>query len=439
MTVNNKKRDKKLMKFFFALLIIGFVSSCGGVDGSPSSEETDDPYAALDRFAAQLQATTEVARRSSASQVPFGRGNGATGILRLLRRALDEELAAADTRHPFFQIQDAWYARLGMSNPDNLYLIARIDDDGVYRISGRRGTTADFTIQVYQGYPGSRRPMVAKGSIGLDTLHIDADGNFQIILGGTPRQKNWIELQPHSRRVVVRYTYGDWNEERAGGLRIERLAFDEIPSAPVDDTGTAARIDAASAYLYDAQAGYMRIADWFVSDLSVNSLSPIGKVSGEVQGRLTDQYTVRGRYRVRDDQALVVTTRPSKARYQGFQLGTDWFEALDFRTQITSVNAEQAKLSSDGVYRFVIRTRDPGYANWLDASSAPQGLMVLRWQGVSVLDSADQPTIEMVDFESLADSFPDDEKRVTVAERREQLDQRRLAIDRRYGLHAASK
>ena len=160
------------MRRLLALLcLIGLISSC---DTAPSPKQGDavhshaaqdgqdtpdtgdaeaaqDPYAALDRFAEQLKATTEVARNAAASELPFGRGEGALHVLRLMRRAIDEELAWADTQHPYLQVQDERFAKLALGNPDNLYLVTRVDDDAIYRITGRRGTTADFTIQVYQG------------------------------------------------------------------------------------------------------------------------------------------------------------------------------------------------------------------------------------------------------------------------------------------------
>jgi hypothetical protein len=151
-------------------------------------------------------------------------------------------------------------------------------------------------------------------------------------------------------------------------------------------------------------------------------------------GGLANQYLSSGRYRIRDDQALIVTTRPSDARYQGFQIGSEWFEALDFANQVTSLNTRQASLSADGSYRFIISTRDPGYANWLDASGAPQGQMLLRWQNVGELGPEHEPSLELVDFKDLATHLPKHEPRFSAEERRQQIAERQRSIERRYGL-----
>lgn len=430
------------------VVVCSSLGGCAGQSAAPSNASitppaapaagapgraVDDPFAALERLGSELARASRIARDAEASAVPYGGGEGALHVLRLLRRAIDEEIAWADTEHPFFQAQDERYAKLALGNPDNLYLVTRVDDDAIYRIRGRLGTTADFNIQIYQGYPGVHRPMTAQGAIGRDQLVTGADGRFEVMVGGAPREQNWIPLEPDSRRILVRYTYGDWTQEEAGELTIERVGQRGTRSRAVPDEVVAARIDAAAGYLSDALNGYLEIVEQVYEGLAPNEMRPLRRLSGDVGG-LANQYNASGRYRVDDDQALIVTTRPSDARYQGFQIGTEWFEALDFTNQVTSLNSTQAKLSSDGVFRFVISTRDPGVANWLDASAAPQGQMLLRWQGVGELGPEHEPRVELVAFDEIRSHFPADEPVFDDQQRRAQIEARQVAIERRFGL-----
>ena len=421
------------MKSFISVLILSFVLACSSTPAARPVIDPADPFDGLRRLADQLEASAEIAQTASASSVPFGQGEGALHVLRLMRRAIDEEIAWANTDQPFFQAQDERYAKLALGNPDNLYLVTRVEDDAVYRISGRRGTTADFTIQLYQGYPGVHRPMTARGALGLDQLEIDSDGHFEVFVGGPHREQNWIELTPDTRRILVRFTYGDWAREEAGDLKIERVGTRGVASRPVADRVVAQRIAAAADYLGDALNGYLEIVDQVFTGLETNSLRPMRRLSGAVGG-LANQYNVTGRYQLEPDQALVVTTLPSDARYQGFQIGTEWFESLDFANQTTSLNTAQAQMSSDGRYRFVVSQRDPGVANWLDASGAPTGQILLRWQGVGELGEEHEPTIELVPLNEVASKFPSDEFRFGAEERRAQIAERQDSIKRRYGL-----
>ncbi len=397
------------------------------------ASDPGDPYAALRGLGASLARMADLAEADPASDVPHGRGEGALHVLRLMRRAIDEEIAWADTAHPFFQAQDERYAKLALGNPDNLYLVARTDDDATYRIHGRLGTTADFNVQVYQGYPGVHRPMQAHGALGLDRLETDAEGRYEIFVGGPERASNWIPLHPGSRRLLVRFTYGDWSSEEAGEIGIERVDAGAQSAAVVDDAAVARRIRAAAAYLEDAMEGYLAVVAQVYDGLEPNALRPMRRMSGDAGG-LSSQYNATGRYAVDDDHALIVTTRPSDAAYQGFQIGTEWFEALDFVNRTTSLNTRQARLSSDGRYHFVIATRDPGVANWLDASSAPRGQVLLRWQRAGELGPEHEPRLRLVPFDEVRRSLPGDEPVFTPEERRAQIVARQRAIERRYGL-----
>ena len=421
-------------------LMVCFLLSCGLVgcqSPQPQSVEAPnagDPFAALHGLSQQISAMAELARVDSASQVPGGQGEGALHVLRLLRRAIDEEIAWANTDYPYFQAQDERYAKLALGNPDNLYLVARLDDDAAYRVAGRLGTTSDFSLQIYQGYPGVHRPFIAKGAIGLDQLVVaDEEGRFEIFVGGEKRGPNWLPLEPGSRRLLVRFTYGDWAMEEAGEIHVERLGSRGLAARVVSDAEVADRIRNTSAYLEDAMTGYMKVVDQVYEGLELNSLRPMRRLSGAAGG-LSNQYNVTGRYAVDDEHVIVVTARPSDAAYQGFQIGTEWFEALDFVNQTTSLNTAQAKLSSDGIYRFVISARDPGVANWLDASAAPQGQILMRWQRVGELGSRHEPTIERVPFDLLRSVFPADEPEFGEAKRRLQIAERQDAIARRYSL-----
>ena len=59
---------------------------------------------------------------------------------------------------------------------------------------------------------------------------------------------------------------------------------------------------------------------------------------------------------------------------------------MDYANRQTSLTTDQAKLSSDGAYHFVIAARDPGYPNWLDTASHRTGTIGVRWVGADVED-----------------------------------------------------
>lgn len=397
----------------------------------PAAPNAADPLDAVDKLAERLKEAAQIAREARPAGMPRGPAEGALHVLRQLLRAMDEELAWADTTQPYFDDADTRFAKLALDNPDNLYLVARVDDDASYRIYGKRGTTADFAIQLYQGYPGVERPFEAVGSLDLGSLEVAPDGRFEIHVSRERRPGNWIQLRPHTRRILLRYTYGDWERERAGEIGIEREGTRGSRSPAPEADVVSQRLEATGNYLLDAMRGYRDTAEAIYAPLAPNSLSPLARTGA---GGLSGQYIVNGRYALRDDQALLVSTRPSEARYQGFQLGSWWFVALDYANRQTSLNSHQAHLSSDGRYHFVVSARDPGVPNWLDASGDPEGLMLLRWQGAGELGANHQPQVKRVAFDEIWEQLPRDEPRIDPAARRAQIAARQAAVAHRYGL-----
>ena len=111
------------------LTLLPLFMGCAHPAPVPASDP-DDPYAALERLSTEIDRSVAWARAAAPSRVPRGDAAGALNILRLLLRSIDEEIAWADTERPYFVHQDTRFAKLALGNPDNLYTVVRVDDDG---------------------------------------------------------------------------------------------------------------------------------------------------------------------------------------------------------------------------------------------------------------------------------------------------------------------
>ncbi|MER5838007.1 AMP-binding protein, partial [Streptomyces sp. NPDC002130] len=93
---------------------------------------------------------------------------------------------ASEKTHPSFIQGTGPFTKMGLDNPDTLYFGARINDDKEYKVTGKRGTTADLSFQVLSGnYTNSNVP---GSEIAFDDreLEIDDDGNFVAWFGPGP-------------------------------------------------------------------------------------------------------------------------------------------------------------------------------------------------------------------------------------------------------------
>ena len=128
----------------------------------------------------------------------------------------------------------------GHSNPDTLYLSARIDDAHDYRVYGRLGSVAQTTFGVYTGNDDQALAVKALA----EDIAVDEDGSFEIFFSRDKMvNTNWFQLPPGAESFCAYQTYGDWEREHKGSIRIECLNVDE-PVKPVSLHDSIAAFDA---------------------------------------------------------------------------------------------------------------------------------------------------------------------------------------------------
>jgi len=391
------------------------------VSGDPNGEL----HAAMERFTSSV-AEAEALVRQVPGLSEQDRTEGYRYLAGLVRWALDRKLANPDMDHPCFRRTQDTFTKWGLDNPDNLYANAQISDQGDYLISGTRGTAAYLAFQVMAGTPGDGslgRPIDA---IDLSRLQVNADGTYEIVVSPQPHSGNWLKSGAGANLVLVRQSLSDWTKETPGEVHIRRVGHDGGPSEPLNAKVMASMLAEAGRVVV-AQTRYWLgyIEGW--KALPVNTLT----APALSQGGLPGQISSRGHYRLADDEALIITVSPSDAPYQGFQLGHFWwFVSFDYKTRQSSLTTGQAHVSSDGLYRLVVSTTDPGLPNWLDTGGHQEGFMFLRWQGLTS-PVPSQPGTQLVRLADLRNHLPADEPVVTAVQRQAQLALREAAVNQR--------
>ncbi|GAB5471491.1 MAG: hypothetical protein Kilf2KO_45210 [Rhodospirillales bacterium] len=324
--------------------------------------------------------------------------------------ALDQGFILQDPLHPEFRSLDQ-HNQFGLFNPDNRYHIASIATPGTYVIRGRRGTSADFEVQVGAGDPGFDENLTSPipvSQLSLDDLVLDAEGCFEIVISDTEAGDNWLcntkgDLKANS--ILIRESFMDWETEESGTWYIERSDTRGQP-APLPDPDLVNRQYArAAAYLIGSTKGWIKFVDRLRANLAGNRLSRPRETADGLPG----QWNSAGHFAIRPDKAIIVTVPDSPARYQSIQIGDFWFNGLDYCHRQTSLTTKQARRSCDGDYKFVISVQDPGVANWLDPAGASSSFAFLRWQGLPKnYRFWKRPTVDVVDFKDLRDSLPEE-------------------------------
>jgi hypothetical protein len=332
-------------------------------------------------------------------------------------------LMHADPEHPdFWPIFNMAYNYFA-PNPDDSYYATPINPNGVYKISGYRGTVHIIDFQLANG------PLVTRGSGGLgrvyanfdiDKLHIKRDGSFEVILS-TERpagyKGDWWKLDPAAKAdpksiyLMVREISNDWLREVDGRLAIERLDTPAIKPRP-----TAQEIEAnlkqismfAENWTTFSLKWLKRIEDQgLVNKVVVHDLS--------ASGGYTIQKYIEGLYDIGADEALIYeTTVPKHCRYWNIELTDRLWGAIDFINRQTHLNGHTAKLDKDGKFRAVISTTDPGVPNWLDNAGYGKGMLFGRWTDC---DSLPVPAVTKVKLADVRKYLPADTPVVTAEAR----------------------
>ncbi|MAG30699.1 MAG: hypothetical protein CL908_07400 [Deltaproteobacteria bacterium] len=325
-----------------------------------------------------------------------------------------------------------WTSKSGLDNPDNDYYVATLRDDAEYRIVGTRGTTRNLIFQLVLGQPGVGEAGTSTNISVLDArdMQIEDDGSFEILMSRSDPgpEHNWLPIDDGAETLIVRFTYSDWSSEQAGRLFIERIGGEGVPSPILTPTQMARSLRRAARSLFDRSSTWLRYSNMAWTTMPRNGVSR----ARPSQGGLVGQYSAFGTWELEEDEALILTTHPTSATYQGIELGNLWFVSLDSETRTSSLTSDQALLGEDGRYHFVISAHDPGIQNWLDTEGHPRGLIMLRWQGLAgAIGDAAQPSTRRIRFDQILEALPAGTPRFGSKERREQIHTRATAAKRR--------
>ena len=328
-----------------------------------------------------------------------------------------------DLVHPVLMNGTHQYARQGLDNPDAIYFNAYLTEGGTYEVSGVRGTTADLSFQLMDGgYTAAGAPTTLAAFDDRE-LDIADDGTFTWRFGPE------LGLSKGSN-LIIREVYNNWIAERRGSIRIQRLDTAGVPRPPLTREGVQKRYDVAAKALTTRIRTWFEFPKWFTYSEPVNTLTSPRRTPGG----LASQYSALGHYDLRDDQALVVTVPVcDDAAYQAIQLGSKWYVSTDYEHYQSSLTAAQSQADPDGMFRYVISTRNPGIANWLDTTNHASGVIMLRWQHIGrQLGPADGPSVELVAFDDLARSLPYyDDNLVTAEQYAARIADRQVGIAQR--------
>ena len=353
------------------------MSQAGSDAGSDRSE---DAVQIWEDFCESLKGAAHVLLREQTPKGPFDQAEGVRHLTRALRMGLEAIVEYGDPAHPvLFEAKDEGTLTGGVA-PDMTYHEAIIDADHCYRIVGPMSSAPWLEISTYEGKPGMHDDATLVGSITEEQLEVDEDGGLEVLIGGPPRNRNWLPSPSGQGLVMVRHVAHDWSLCTRPNLRIETIDADDA-SPTVDLESLRRSLEWVTRYVpalpmvwanssVDPSFGFL--ANQVVNvDFDPEKGLNIGR----------DQLHSVGSFDLDDDQALELRFVPAECGYWSAFLTTYWFEPYQYgdRGGNSHLNDQDVTREPDGSVRLVISARDPGVSNWLDTRGHRRGMIVFFW------------------------------------------------------------
>jgi hypothetical protein len=315
--------------------------------------------------------------------------------------------------------------RYGGDDPDRIYRAIAADPAYRYEIRGRRLPQAslDFSFEAISG-----PALWGKAKVALQAKDVDvaADGTFVVTADATPAngRRNHLQLPPGTANILVRDTLDNWALELPNELTVQRLDEGDVQAPSHDSLVQRAPLEVQKSIDESLK---------FIAGIwknPPNRLFPVVRGLGDgVKGGVV----AVNRFRLKTDEALIITLDPIGAKYVGIEVTDPWMRSADYAQRSTSLNDTQAEVGADGYLTYVLSNKDAGIRNWLDAGGLRDGILLVRWEVLPGAAQVDKAVREMriVKLSKLAAALPAATARIDAAQRQQWLAERRKSYERR--------
>jgi hypothetical protein len=383
------------------------------------------------QFCDQLRAAGDRAFKDRNPASGAHRADAFRFLTQNLGQAFDLGLETRDPRYPMIHAFSHSTRKLGSDCADFTYQQAWIDGPSTYRITGNRGTAPFFNVTVQGARPDGpgvlHEPFgdVPEANLSGDQLITTDRGEFELFVGGPPRDGNWLPTSQDSRKLFIRQGFDHWDETPAH-VSIERVGMDAPKPVP-----TPATLISAMQWAGTFVTGLMD--DWpefpfthgGVDETRPNAFPEMRADAGD---SLRGRAAAAMHWSIGPDEALIVEFPAHDGLWMLTNMGV-FFTSMDYLYRPVSYTPSRTSVDADGMVRIVLAHDDPACHNWMDTQGFERGNLTYR----HMLGGHPVPlTTRLVTRAELTESLPADTTMVTAAQRRDQMWQRFNGIRRRY-------
>lgn len=361
-----------------------------------TSETQARARAAWHQFCDTLKGAGDLLTSPGVPQDEQTQADGLRYLSRMSRAALEWYVEFNDPAFPILYRPAHQTIKLGADNPDNLYQKAVIDGRHEYRLKGIRGSVDYISMATSRGSYAENFTQVETGFLDGNTLVIEADGSFEVIISQQQQSGNWLSVSEDSESLLIRQTYKHRELEVPAEITIERLDTDAAPAA-LDLMTAIAHFEKATAFYRNTTRMF---ADWSQKIAeNPNTLPLWDQAFCQMVGGDPNILYYHGHFKLQADEAMVIRL-PKVPRCQTWNIQVDnyWMESLDYRYHRISLNQAQAEINDNGSVTLVLCAARPASANWITTAGHEEGTLCFRWVGA---EEQVDPEISVVPLNSV--------------------------------------
>jgi hypothetical protein len=383
---------------------------------------------AWESFCDQLKSAGDIPFRHGVPVGDLSRSAGFRCLAQNIGLGMQFFLENDDPLHPELLHYFDPIRKQGGDNPDAVYVGAPINGTDTYRIHGNRGSARYFAVTVVETGNTPWGGGVASSLFGQD-LQVEEDGSFELICSPEPHPGNWLKTTPNTFRVTFRQFFADWENERPMAASIERISGEPAAKPVMEPARLQQGLDRVSHWVGESLTYWADMIErWKVQPntfLSYRQLDD-NAIDATPGGEPLIAY-----WQLPVDEAIVIRVTPPRAHYWAVEFGNYWWCSMDYRSILSNTNCHYAQLEDDGELILVVSHVDTGHANWLDPAGFREGYVTVRWMQA---DHYPTPQVTQVKLHALNELLPASAKKVTAAQRAEQVAARRRGVIQRFGV-----
>jgi hypothetical protein len=356
-----------------------------------------DMTATWDAFCETLKAAGQELSHSHVPTDEQSQAEGLRYLSRMARAALEWYVEFNDAAFPVLYQPAHETIKLGADNPNNIYQKAVIDGRFDYRLTGKRGSIDYISFATSKGSYAENFKQIETGFIDSNTLSVDSDGYFDLVLSTHEQPGNWLPMDRDSESLLIRQTFLDRTLETAADIQIHRLDTTAVP-LPLSKEKISADFEKAMAFYRNTIGLFSKWSQEIREN--PNTLLLWDQAFCQAVGGDPNIIYYHGHFRLSAHEVMVITL-PQVPECQTWNLQVDnyWMESLDYRYHKIAINRHTAHKNPDGSVDIHMARHDTGHANWLSTGGHIEGTLCFRWVGCN---APIDPTCRVVNRADLA-------------------------------------